>query len=846
MLSKIDLENLIAVKKREIQREKTLLGLSSVPVVHTNEAAASQPCVNNKQVHFTKDNSTCDTNEENTNGTTEEKEIFDIEESIPADLERYIRRYLGLPVMLKAGEYSPNNPLIRGERTTGDVLVGLGEYERRRNTLRKIRQQQYREYLDQQAKKKQEAKEDAERERREREEREREREERERRRLEEELERSPERRRAASLSFVPSSASAKKDTGVQVDGITRPLSVAVQTDDAELFQLSSSSKCELTEAERELSPRTVVECSKDTQLALKHTEQWKENQCARRRSYGDFDERTCSIVNKTNRDKLVSDLRHTYMPSIFDADAIELRNMQAEKEAAERRQFYQQELRNQIMEQQRIKEERKTREKMLEQAEMRRLEEQLRMLKTAQEREVIRQSDITSAIKDHAEQYDTKRTQLQKEIDDENQKLKSKSQYTRTTTSKSDTTTNKLPFYYSKNYNKTPYTINIPESSIFSSNYDVDSYLRRNLNFKGQIGKSTSVDDFRIANDSVDIEKPLARPNFLKKYSSKSIYSNKLESAVQKESPKNVSPQSRNNNFEFINKDKENNEKNIGDKDKSPFGKDNMGQYDNKIDDYDIDDIITRNNKYTRSKDIKVIQDKDSDVVVKKRNTNFQIVEGNMENNDSLDVQVRERTDKYTISRDKNDKYPITGDKNQKYRDKSDEYTLTSGKSDKYTTSRYKNDKYPISGDKKPKYSSRNNNDEYTLSNGKSDKYTISQDKNDKYIEYNGKTDKNTTNMLASPVSKDKTDKNMTDMLPIPILRHSPKIQSMDDNNTNMSDAMKLVDDKWKVPAVQKNILKNVKDDGKNVSILTQLGSIRRQLQLEQLKLDKMLTKDDV
>lgn len=51
--------------------------------------------------------------------------------------------------MLKAGEYSPNNPLLRGERAPGDALLGLGEYERHRNTLRKIRQQQYREYLDQ-------------------------------------------------------------------------------------------------------------------------------------------------------------------------------------------------------------------------------------------------------------------------------------------------------------------------------------------------------------------------------------------------------------------------------------------------------------------------------------------------------------------------------------------------------------------------------------------------------------------------------------------------------------------------------------------------------------------------
>lgn len=72
----------------------------------------------------------------------------------------------------------------------------------------------------------------------------------------------------------------------------------------------------------------------------------------------------------------------------------------------------------------------------------------------------------------------------------------------------------------------------------------------------------------------------------------------------------------------------------------------------------------------------------------------------------------------------------------------------------------------------------------------------------------------------------------------IPVLRHSPK----NDNNgkgDNLSDAMKQIDDKWKVPVVQKNILKSIpNEEGKNVNILTQLGSIRRQLQLEQLRLD--------
>ncbi|KAI8423778.1 hypothetical protein MSG28_012800 [Choristoneura fumiferana] len=81
---------------------------------------------------------------------------------------------------------------------------------------------------------------------------------------------------------------------------------------------------------------------------------------------------------------------------------------------------------------------------------------------------------------------------------------------------------------------------------------------------------------------------------------------------------------------------------------------------------------------------------------------------------------------------------------------------------------------------------------------------------------------------------------------PIPVLRHSPVNARVVQENTELSEAMQVVDDKWKVPAVQKNILKSLpNEEGKSVSILTQLGSIRRQLQLEQLKLDNMLPKDD-
>lgn len=73
----------------------------------------------------------------------------------------------------------------------------------------------------------------------------------------------------------------------------------------------------------------------------------------------------------------------------------------------------------------------------------------------------------------------------------------------------------------------------------------------------------------------------------------------------------------------------------------------------------------------------------------------------------------------------------------------------------------------------------------------------------------------------------------------VPVLRNSPKKQA---EAGDLSDAMKKVEEKWKIPAVQKNILKSLPNEG-NVSILTQLGSIRRQLQLEQLKLDNMMNK---
>ncbi|XP_053620027.1 RNA-binding protein 25-like isoform X2 [Plodia interpunctella] len=629
MLSPSDMERLITVKRREIVQEKILLGLTHTSAdVKLEDVEDTVP--NLRRVQFADklaSNAETEAKEER-DRNAEQEPHKDLDERIPPDLERYIRRYLGLPVMLKAGEYSPNNPLIRAERTSGDVLLGLGEYERRRNTLRKLRQQQYREYLDQQAKKKQEEKERADRERREREEKEREREERERERERErellEREKNSPRRASAGCGGSVPYYTKKVDTGVQVDSIHSPLSVAVQTDDADLFQLRSPTRSQRTEAERELSPRAG-----------------------------------CDVWIKPRT--IIAETLSTSRRPIFDVEAIHMRNLQAEKEAAERRQYYQQELKNQIMEQQRIREERKTREKMLEKAEMRRLEEQLRMLKLAQEREVGKQREITAAINAENLEYIKKRTELQKEIDSEKQSL------LRAPTSHSDSYS-QLPLYYPRVKQKDkPYSTNIPDNSIFSSNYDVDSYLRKNLNFKntnrfhpkkdvfGDKNKDFNYDDnFFLDAKNVDKNSDGQRSN-----AKKDIFDDKIFDASKK--------------FDFEDEN----------------GKNNL---DLRIDDY-----------------------KDKKVIVEK----------------AIVHEPRERM--------------------------------------------------------LPKLKSIENDD-----------------------------------------------------TPIPVLRHSP-VSQRDKIENDLSDAMKVVDDKWKVPAVQKNILRSLpNEEGKNINILTQLGSIRRQLQLEQLKLDRM------
>ncbi|CAG9135056.1 unnamed protein product [Plutella xylostella] len=655
MLSSTDLERLITAKKRQIQKEKTVLGLAPPePIVLQNEKQTADPKLSEasrKQVKSTQDCPLNKRHETTETATGEAARAEDTDEGIPPDLERYIRRYIGLPVMLKTGEYSPNNPALRGAAPRHrDAFLGLGDYEQRSKTLRRLRQREYKEYLDQQARKKQEEKEQAERERREREERERDI---ERLQLERDSDvRAREKQNAFAESYESRRVSYNKvDTGVQTNGWKKNYSVGVQTEEADFFHLHKEHK---TQAERELSPRTVQTSERHINPAG----------CFIREHYEDR-------AGKSNRAKLMSDLTHTRAPSLLDADAIQMRNQKAEQEAAKRKQYYQQDLKNQIEEQQRIREERKAREKLLEQAEMRRLEEQLRMLRTAQDREVKKNEDVTAAMKESAKQFENKRTTLQKEIETEQKSLfRAASQPShipkRTIYTSKSENTHKLPTFYSKapeNRIKPTFSTNIPDNSIFSPNYDVDKYLRTNLN------PSTESLMFNGLSNYAKSE-----------VSSKDLFKSNSEYSIKNQDVLGT------RRFSF---------------------------------DPDFEDNSTVNSKT--------------------------VVEKALVHNPPKDVRTYE-----------------------------------------------------------PSFLRKDIKD-----------------------------------LIVKERDLDET--------PIPVLRHSPKILLDDDEvvtAAKTSEAMKKLENKWKIPAVQKNVLKSLPtNEGKNVSILTQLGSIRRQLQLEQLKLDKMLDK---
>ncbi|KAK9891197.1 hypothetical protein WA026_013511 [Henosepilachna vigintioctopunctata] len=95
----------------------------------------------------------------------------------------------------------------------------------------------------------------------------------------------------------------------------------------------------------------------------------------------------------------------------------------------------------------------------------------------------------------------------------------------------------------------------------------------------------------------------------------------------------------------------------------------------------------------------------------------------------------------------------------------------------------------------------------------------------------------------------------LDDQLPIPVLKarspvarelkNSVPFNSAGGGGARSSEACRRLEDKWQIPAVQKNIVNHSDSlrDGANRSILTQLGAIRMQLQQEQLRMDETLRK---
>lgn len=86
------------------------------------------------------------------------------------------------------------------------------------------------------------------------------------------------------------------------------------------------------------------------------------------------------------------------------------------------------------------------------------------------------------------------------------------------------------------------------------------------------------------------------------------------------------------------------------------------------------------------------------------------------------------------------------------------------------------------------------------------------------------------------------------DTLPIPVLKaRSPVAKELKNaipfssqRTHHGSDVQRRLEDRWQIPAVQKNVLHPAESPGRG-SILTQLGSIRAQLQREQLRMDETL-----
>nr|CAD7587686.1 unnamed protein product [Timema genevievae] len=96
-----------------------------------------------------------------------------------------------------------------------------------------------------------------------------------------------------------------------------------------------------------------------------------------------------------------------------------------------------------------------------------------------------------------------------------------------------------------------------------------------------------------------------------------------------------------------------------------------------------------------------------------------------------------------------------------------------------------------------------------------------------------------------------KGPKRLDDTLPIPVFRSRspvvPAVRTMaaieQTSHAGQSEAMKKLESRWQVPAVEKNNLRTTNRfmETQHNNVLTQLGAFRRQLQVEQMRMEEML-----
>ncbi|XP_077294087.1 uncharacterized protein LOC143916731 isoform X2 [Arctopsyche grandis] len=441
--------------------------------------------------------------------------------------------------MLRTGEYSPNNPELAGDGRTqrgGDVFLGFGLYEEKRKKLLQRRQIEYREYLAKQNEintlKKQQ---------------------------------KHNRLPAGRHLFLEEEKKILSENSYEQDDWNkinnnynlkprRPSSVAVQTDPEEFALMVSDRKLNnamITQAERELSPRPSINDNlppADWRMHVEKVNIGTQNNLIVPPSltnkkymtdadnaaieyngeyYDPFNDMSSNIFRKDSpRAKLLQDLRHTYMPSLFDSDAIKQRNQKVEEDAAAKRTAYQFELKKQIEEQQKLREERKVREKMLEEAETRRLEEQLKLLKLSQENEIQKQNEIAIKMRNDANEFERRRQQLQSDIETEkrnlrNVKMKSvpepaakmtrsnpNSRTSEPVREQPSSTKSSLPFHYAPPPRHNPE----PDTDLLSYN------VRRNNPYVGQdlprpkLAYSTNIADSSMFAQSIPVKNYNAEP----------------------------------------------------------------------------------------------------------------------------------------------------------------------------------------------------------------------------------------------------------------------------------------------------------------------------------------------